>query len=131
MSDLMNMAKDYTKHGCVIDYPEFINNVLEFQRNLQDSVVRSVFRSFDGDGGSTVTKKELWETLKEEERQKTVREKFPGIGLEVVMDKLAADGSRPISAEEFRQLLCSYRRSASKDGLGLDGKSDLVYDDGY
>lgn len=122
MSDLMNMAKDYTKHGCVIDYPEFVNNVLEFQRNLQDSVVRAVFRSFDGDGGSTVTKRELWETMKEDDRQKTVREKFPGIGLEIVMEKLAADGSGPISADEFKQLLRSYRRSTSKEGV--DSQND-------
>jgi hypothetical protein len=43
------MAKDHiSDHASAIDYIEFVRNVDEFQRNIQDSVVWSLFRSFDG-----------------------------------------------------------------------------------
>jgi Ca2+-binding EF-hand superfamily protein len=116
MADLMQMSKEVADTTATIDYTDYVKTTDEFQRNMQDSVVWAIFRSFDGQGGGEeriqISKQKLVERLKEDDRQKAIREKFPGIGLDSILDKFVADGSGEIDADEFKQIL--------RDGF-LDG----------
>mmetsp|Transcript_52150 Transcript_52150/g.124251 ORF Transcript_52150/g.124251 Transcript_52150/m.124251 type:complete len:589 (-) Transcript_52150:158-1924(-) len=99
-----------------IDYIEFLRAVDECQRNMQDSAIWAVFRSFD-DGA--VSKRRVCEILKKGSTPELVQEKFPEVSLEGVVEDLSKDGDASISPEELKKLLRAYRVG----GLGIASAS--------
>lgn len=103
---LMDILKDIDTDGSgQIEYTEFVAATFEFQRNMQENIIWSVFRIFDEDGSGTVTKKELLKVLGGENVKQKISDTMPGVDLKPVMDMLDHDGDGSIDYEEFKKLL--------------------------
>lgn len=103
---LMDILKEIDTDGSgQIEYTEFIAATYEFQRNMQENIIWSVFRIFDEDGSGTVTKKELLKILGGDEVKQKISDAIPGVDLKPVMDMLDKDGDGSVDYEEFKKLL--------------------------
>lgn len=112
--ELMAVLRDADMDGSgTIEYTEFIAAAYDFHRHLQDSLIRSVFESFDIDHDGSVTKKELLQMLNgqkigEEKSIYSTRDLEDVFGKEIFEDALSEldnDGDRTIDFKEFRKLL--------------------------
>jgi len=118
--ELMEILKDSDLDGSGhIEYTEFIAAAYDFQRNLQDSLIWSVFRAFDHDNSGEVTKRELLKMLKCSKEGKTMPEHThlhasstksleDVFGQEIfdsALDELDKDGDQKIDFKEFKKLL--------------------------
>lgn len=109
--DLMDILKEIDTDGSgQIEYTEFIAATFEFQRNMQENIIWSVFRIFDEDGSGTVTKKELLKVLGGEDVKQKLSDTMPGVDLKPVMDMLDKDGDGDIDYAEFKKLLLRAER---------------------
>mmetsp|Transcript_34349 Transcript_34349/g.78268 ORF Transcript_34349/g.78268 Transcript_34349/m.78268 type:complete len:589 (+) Transcript_34349:155-1921(+) len=118
VDDLRQLGKDADSElkGNTIDYGEFLRNVDECQRNMQDSAIWAVFRTFDGAG---VNKRQLSEKLRKGSTPELVQEKFPEVSVDAVVEELIKDGDSSISPEELKKILRMYRPG----GLGIASAS--------
>lgn len=91
----------------MIEYPEFIGAIEDFQRNMQDSAVWAVFRNFDSQGGKAVLKKNLVEALSHKTHRNGLALNFPDTKVECVLEQLDHDSRGVIEFEDFKQILRS------------------------
>jgi len=89
----------------MIEYPEFIAAIEDFQRNMQDSAVWAVFRNFDSQGGKAVLKQNLVEALGQKLSVNRLALNFPETKVESVLEQLDHDSRGVIEFEEFKQIL--------------------------
>lgn len=110
----------------MIEYPEFIAAIEDFQRNMQDSAVWAVFRNFDSQGGKAVLKKNLVEALGHKTHRNGLALNFPDTKVESVLEQLDHDSRGVIEFEEFKQILRSSgapeRQQSSSSGVQLSDK---------
>jgi len=106
-SDLLKQVRELDNEGNVaVEYSEFISAVHDFQRNMQESAVWAVFRSFDThDGSDEVRKKDLCKVLGQGNLRKCLAETFPGLLLERVVQDMDKDGNATIDFDQFTQVL--------------------------
>lgn len=98
----------------MIEYPEFIEAIEDFQTNMQDSAVWAVFRNFDAEGGKAVLKKNLVEALGRNTHRNSLALNFPETPMESVLEQLDHDHSGFIEFEEFKQIL---RQGSTPNGI--------------
>lgn len=94
----------------------------EFQRTMQDSAIRNIFRIFDEDESGRVTKSEIIRVLGQQcEQQKNLQETFPNLEMTKVLAALDKDGDGQIDIEEFTRIL--HRQDGDVEGRRLLRKS--------
>jgi len=103
----------------VIEYPEFLANIEDFQRNMQDSAVWAVFRNFDSEQNKAVLKKKLVEALGRKTARKSLAASYPELPLESVLEELDHDSNGVIEFEEFKKIL---RQSGSSNSTSASTK---------
>lgn len=118
--ELMEVLKDSDLDGSgTIEYTEFIAATYDFQRNMQDSLIWSVFRAFDHDGNGSVSKKELLQMLKAPKKEvpgddnamlarkstDSLEEVFGPTVFNEALAQLDGDGDHNIDFKEFKKLL--------------------------
>lgn len=107
----------------MIEYPEFVAAIEDFQRNMQDSAVWAVFRNFDSQGGKAVLKKNLVEALGRKPARDGLETNFPELPMESVLEQLDHDSNGVIEFEEFKQILRQSNRSTDTTLSGVSGLS--------
>jgi len=114
--ELIQLIKGIDMNGSrMIEYPDFIAAIQDFQRNMQDSAVWAVFRNFDSQGNKAVMKKKLVEAMRGTTQRKQISTNFPELPLESVLEELDHDGNGVIEFEELKKIL---KQSGGRPKLG-------------
>eukprot|EP00405_Crypthecodinium_cohnii_P010031 CAMPEP_0206435390 /NCGR_PEP_ID=MMETSP0324_2-20121206/9820_1 /ASSEMBLY_ACC=CAM_ASM_000836 /TAXON_ID=2866 /ORGANISM="Crypthecodinium cohnii, Strain Seligo" /LENGTH=474 /DNA_ID=CAMNT_0053902277 /DNA_START=271 /DNA_END=1695 /DNA_ORIENTATION=- len=106
-TDLAQMAEDSgLSNSSRIAYSDLIDDIQEFQRNVQDHTLWEVFSQFSGDARTTrVSRAKLVKAIKEE-YGKSLIARFPQVSQSRVIKDLE-EGEGSLNLEEFRLLLHS------------------------
>lgn len=111
VEELMELLADADMDGSgTIEYTEFIAAAYNFQRNLQDHVIWSVFRTFDHDNSGSVSREEMARVLRsgtitDNDLEEDVAELKHMEAFDDALDQLDKDGDGTIDFTEFKKLL--------------------------
>lgn len=99
--------------GSTIDYADFLMDVSDFQHNVQDAAISSVFRAFDNPAGAKVKIKRgtVAEVLRQESHSKTLMSAFPRASLEAIGEDLRGSPNTGVNFEELQSMLRTSRAS--------------------
>lgn len=101
--DLAKLAQDAGLDvSCHIAYADFVDQVRDFQVNIQDNAMWEVFSRFSKDADGRVPKKRLLEAFREDEYQANFAAKFPQLSLERVLRDLDGFSQVALDFSEFR-----------------------------
>eukprot|EP00929_Paragymnodinium_shiwhaense_P114597 TRINITY_DN83035_c0_g1_i1.p1 TRINITY_DN83035_c0_g1~~TRINITY_DN83035_c0_g1_i1.p1 ORF type:complete len:601 (+),score=118.20 TRINITY_DN83035_c0_g1_i1:169-1971(+) len=105
--ELLTRVKELDNDGnAMVDYAEFVAAVEDFQRNLQDSAVWAVFRSFDyAEGPPGVAKKDICQALQQPNIRQTLQDSFPDLLIDRIQRDFSDDGEGMIDFERFTEVL--------------------------